>query len=130
MLTVAFLGSAVRSHAYSPSSDHLVTLESCEDFASMAGFLYIARCIHETVMIGDVWPSSKIRFPEREALPMTSPREYRRRARHLLQMAQTCQDAQIAARLRVIAADYFDAGQSGSEAFQQQQQVQPDKDAE
>jgi hypothetical protein len=96
----------------------------------MAGFLYIARCIHETVMIGDVWPSSKIRFPEREALQMTSPREYRRRARHLLQMAQTCQDAQIAARLRVIAADYFDAGQSGSEAFQQQQQVQPDKDAE
>jgi hypothetical protein len=38
---------------------------------------------------------------------MTSPREYRRRARHLLQMAQTCQDVQIAARLRVIATDYL-----------------------
>jgi hypothetical protein len=71
------------------------------------------------------------RFPERDAWQMTSPAEYRRRARHLLQMAQTCQDSQIAARLRVIAADYFDcAAQGGGEAFQQQQQVQPDKDAE
>jgi hypothetical protein len=69
-------------------------------------------------------------FLEREVLQMISPREYRRRARHLLQMAQTCQDSQIAARLRVIAADYFDAGQGGGEAFQQQQQVQPDTDAE
>jgi hypothetical protein len=59
---------------------------------------------------------------------MTSPREFRRRARHLSQMAQTCQDPQIAARLRVIAADYFEAG-GGGEAFQQQQQVQPDKGA-
>jgi hypothetical protein len=69
-------------------------------------------------------------FLEREVLQMISPREYRRRARHLLQMAQTCQDSQIAARLRVIAADYFDAGHGGGEAFQQQQQVQPDTDAE
>jgi hypothetical protein len=61
---------------------------------------------------------------------MTSPAEYRRRARHFLQMAQNCQDSQIAARLRVIAADYFEAGQGGGEAFQQQQQVQHDKDAE
>jgi hypothetical protein len=43
-------------------------------------------------------------------------------------MAQTCQDPQIADRLRVISADYFDAGQGGAQAFQQQ--VQPDKDAE
>jgi hypothetical protein len=61
---------------------------------------------------------------------MTSPREYRRRARHLLQMAQTCQDPQIANRLRGIAADYLDAAHGGGKAFQQQQQVQPDKDAE
>ena len=41
--------------------------------------------------------------------------EYRRRARHLLQMAKTCRDTQIAARLRVIAADYFVcAGQDAS----------------
>jgi len=73
---------------------------------------------------------SEIRFPEREALQMTSPAEYRRRARHFLQMAQNCRDSQIAARLRVIAADYFEAGQGGGEAFQQQQQVQHDKDAE
>jgi hypothetical protein len=59
---------------------------------------------------------------------MTSPEEYRRRARHILQMAQTCQDPRIADRLRVIAADYFEAGQRGS--FHQQQQVRPDKDAE
>jgi len=39
----------------------------------------------------------------------TLPQEYRRRAQHLLQMAKTCRDAQIAARLRIIAADYFDA---------------------
>jgi hypothetical protein len=57
---------------------------------------------------------------------MTSLEEYRRRARHIL--PQTCQDPQIADRLRVIAADYFDAGQRGS--FHQQQQVRPDKDAE
>jgi hypothetical protein len=46
-------------------------------------------------------------------------------------MAQTCQDPQIANRLRGIAADYLDcAAQGGGETFQQQQQVQPDKDAE
>jgi hypothetical protein len=61
---------------------------------------------------------------------MTSPREYRRRARHLLQMAQTCQDVQIAARLRVIATDYLDTAHGAGGALQQQQQVQPDKDAE
>jgi hypothetical protein len=44
------------------------------------------------------------RFPERETLQMTSPAEYRRRARHLLQMAQTCQDSQIAARLIILTA--------------------------
>lgn len=45
----------------------------------------------------------------------TSRQEYRRRARRLLQMANTCRDRQIAARLRVIAADYFDcAGQDAS----------------
>ena len=44
-----------------------------------------------------------------------TPQEYRRRARHLLDMANTCRDTQIAARLRVIAADYFDcAGQDAS----------------
>jgi hypothetical protein len=46
---------------------------------------------------------------------VTSAREYRRRARHLLKMANACQDTQIAARLRVIAADYFDcAGHDAS----------------
>jgi hypothetical protein len=46
----------------------------------------------------------------RAFLPDPVPRqEYRRRAQHLLQMAKTCRDAQIAARLRIIAADYFDA---------------------
>jgi hypothetical protein len=65
---------------------------------------------------------------KREASQMTSPEAYRRRARHILQMAQTCQDPQIADRLRVIAADYFDAGQGGGQAFQQQ--AQPDKGAE
>jgi hypothetical protein len=60
-------------------------------------------------------------------LQMTFPEEYRRRARHILQMAQTCQDPRIADSLRVIAADYFDAGQRSS--FQEQQQVRPDKDA-
>jgi len=46
---------------------------------------------------------------------MTSPEEYRRRAQHFLKLAQTCKDSQIAARLRVIAADYFDcAGQDAS----------------
>ena len=49
----------------------------------------------------------------------TSPQEYRRRAQHLLQMAKTCRDTQIAARLRVIAADYFDcAGQDASDRTQ------------
>jgi hypothetical protein len=43
-----------------------------------------------------------------------TPEEYRLRWRHLLDIANTCQDTQIAARLRVIAADYFDsAGQEG-----------------
>jgi hypothetical protein len=69
-------------------------------------------------------------FPERAALQMTSSAEYRRRARQFLQMAQNCQDSRIAARLRVIAADYFDAAQSAGGTFQQQQQVQPDEDAE
>jgi hypothetical protein len=45
----------------------------------------------------------------------TSPQEYGRRAQHLLEMARTCRDTQIASRLRVIAADYFDcAGQDAS----------------
>jgi hypothetical protein len=61
---------------------------------------------------------------------MTSPKEYRRRARQYLQMAQNCQDSQIAARLRAIAADYLDAAQGAGGAFQQQQQVQPNEDAE
>jgi hypothetical protein len=47
---------------------------------------------------------------------VTSAGEYRRRARNLLEMANTCQDTQIAARLRVIAADYFDcAAQDGGQ---------------
>jgi len=91
---------------------------------------YIGRSIHETVTISDFCPSLEIRFPEREALQMTSPAEYRRRARQFLQMAQNCQDSQIAARLRAIATDYLDAAQSAVGAFQQQQQVQPDEDAE
>jgi hypothetical protein len=45
-------------------------------------------------------------------------------------MAQTCQDVQIAARLRVIATDYLDTAHGAGGALQQQQQVQPDKDAE
>jgi hypothetical protein len=45
---------------------------------------------------------------------VTSAREYRRRAQHLLEMANTCQDTQIAARLRVIAADYFDCADARS----------------
>jgi hypothetical protein len=50
-----------------------------------------------------------------ESSIVTSPQEYRRRARHLLQMAKTCRDTQIASRLRVIAADYLDcAGQDAS----------------
>jgi len=61
---------------------------------------------------------------------MTSPKEYRRRARQFLQMAENCQDSQIAARLRAIAADYLDAAQGAGGALKQQQQVQPDKDAE
>ena len=60
---------------------------------------------------------------------MDSPEQFRRRARHLLQMAQTCQDSRIAARLRIIAADYFDAGQVGDKATQRQQQVQSDEKA-
>ena len=44
-------------------------------------------------------------------------------------MAQTCQDSRIAARLRIIAADYFDAGQVGDKATQRQQQVESDKKA-
>jgi hypothetical protein len=68
---------------------------------------------------------------------MTPPEEYRRKAQHFLNLAQTCHDPQVAARLRVIAADYFDrAGPIGSKApvlqqqHQPQQQVQPDKDNE
>jgi hypothetical protein len=61
---------------------------------------------------------------------MDSPEQFRRRARHLLHMAQTCQDTQIAARLRIIAADYFEcAGQVGDKAVQRQRPVQPDKEA-
>jgi hypothetical protein len=60
---------------------------------------------------------------------MDSPEQFRRRAHHLLQMAQTCQDSRIAARLRIIAADYFDAGQVGNEAPQRQQQAQSAKKA-
>jgi len=56
--------------------------------------------------------------------PVASPEQYRRRARHFFQMAQNCKDSQIAHRLRVIAADYVDAGQD-----QRQKQVQSDKKA-
>jgi hypothetical protein len=61
---------------------------------------------------------------------MTSPEEYRRRAQHFLKLARTCKDSQIAARLRVIAADYFEcAGQVGDKAAQRQPPVHPDKKA-
>jgi len=42
-------------------------------------------------------------------------------------MAQTCQDTQIAARLRMIAADYLDC--AGRQDFPTGQQVQSDKKA-
>jgi hypothetical protein len=58
---------------------------------------------------------------------MRSPEKFRQRARHLLEMAQNCNDAQIAYRLRVIAADYFAAARVGNKAPQRQQQVQSDK---
>ena len=45
-------------------------------------------------------------------------------------MAENCQDSQIAASLRAVAADYLDAAQGAGGALKQQQQVQPDKDAE
>jgi len=48
--------------------------------------------------------------------PVASPEQYRRRARHFFQMAQNCKDSQIAHHLRVIAADYLDAGQVGDKA--------------
>ena len=43
-------------------------------------------------------------------------------------MAQNCQDSQIAARLRIIAADYLDA-QVGDKATQRQQQVRFKKES-
>ena len=55
--------------------------------------------------------------------------QFRRRARHFFQMAQNCKDSQIADRLRVIAADYVDAGQVGGKAPQRQKQTQSDKKA-
>ena len=61
--------------------------------------------------------------------PVASPEQYRRRARHFIQMAQNCKDSQIAHRLRVIAADYLDAGQVGGKAPQRQKQTQSDKKA-
>jgi hypothetical protein len=61
--------------------------------------------------------------------PVASPEQYRRRARHFFQMAQNCKDSQIADRLRVIAADYVDAGQVGGKAPQRQKQTQSDKKA-
>jgi hypothetical protein len=62
---------------------------------------------------------------------MRAPEQFRRRARHLLQMARNCQDPQIAASLRVIAADYLDcAGEVGGKASQQQQQVRSDEEPE
>jgi hypothetical protein len=60
---------------------------------------------------------------------MTPPEKYRRRAQHFLKLAQTCQDLQIAHRLRVIAADYFDAGRARNKPAQPQQQVQSAKKA-
>ena len=61
--------------------------------------------------------------------PVTSPEQYRRRARHFFQMAQNCKDSQIAHRLRVIAADYLDAGRVGDKAPQRQKQVHSDNKA-
>jgi hypothetical protein len=61
--------------------------------------------------------------------PVASPEQYRRRALHFFQMAQNCKDSQIAHRLRVIAADYLDAGQVGDKPPQGQKQVQSDKKA-
>jgi hypothetical protein len=42
-------------------------------------------------------------------------------------MAQNCNDSQIAHRLRLIAADYFDAGRARNKPAQRQQQVRPAK---
>jgi len=61
--------------------------------------------------------------------PVASPEQYRRRARLFFQMAQNCKDSQIAHRLRVIAADYLDAGQVGDKAPQRQKQVHSDNKA-
>ena len=58
---------------------------------------------------------------------MTSPLEYRRKAQQFLNLAQTCSDPRLAARLRVMAADYFDHAEPGGNAapvFQQQHQPQ------
>jgi hypothetical protein len=38
-------------------------------------------------------------------------------------MAQNCNDSQIAARLRIIAADYFDADRASNKPSQRQKQV-------
>jgi hypothetical protein len=60
---------------------------------------------------------------------MKSQGKFRQRARHLLEMAQNCNDSQIAHRLRLIAADYFEAGRARNKPAQRQQQVHPDKKA-
>jgi len=57
---------------------------------------------------------------------MTSPEEYRRKAQQFLNLALTCSDPRLAARLRVVAADYFDRAETGGNAAPVlQQQHQP-----
>jgi len=51
------------------------------------------------------------------------------RAQYLLNLAQNCQDAQIAARLRIIAADYLDCADQAGGGASKQQQDRSDKKA-
>jgi len=60
---------------------------------------------------------------------MTAPQEYRRHARHLLQMAKRCEDTQIAARLRIIAADYLDCSVQGGEQDEDARSTRPRRKA-
>jgi hypothetical protein len=52
-----------------------------------------------------------------------------RRALYLLNLAQNCQDPQIAARLRIIAADYLDCSDQAGGGASKQQQDRSDKEA-
>jgi hypothetical protein len=55
-----------------------------------------------------------------------TPFEYRRKAQQFLNIARTCSDPRLAARLRVMAADYFDRAEpDGNAAPVLQQQHQP-----